>query len=302
MSDHTPPGTEVGARREEVLDQVVLRRRAGELSLEEHARAVHRVAAAATVAELDAAAAAVPRGPAVTPAPRRWVVSILGGTEQRGRWSAAGALNIVAVLGGAELDLGRACIAGDTMRITCISLLGGVSLRVPTGAPVEFSGFSLLGGRADERRQADAVPGAPVVHVRAVTVLGGVSVDDRRGHAVGLDARPDMLMIRLRRSQARALGTDELAVPYAAVRAVRTGAAGPAPRRRSGVRQGGRLALFRDADSAITIALEPTPLAGEPVSEIAVEVDDPEYWCADLRHRALDPAGNPRGGSAPAPV
>lgn len=280
------------------------------MSLDEHARAVHRAWAATDDEQLEQVVAALPHTRAAATggaadghraAPRRWIVSILGGAEQRGRWSAPGPLVVLSLLGGAELDLGRACIPGDSLRITCIAVLGGVSITAPPGVPIEFSGLSILCGRSDERRRAEGVPGAPVVHVRAFTLLGGVSVDDRRRPSVDVEAGAEALVIRPRRLQARALGTGEVRIPYGSILRVRTGAAGPSPSRRTPIR-GERLALFRDPERATTLGVGATTIAGRPVSEIAVEVDDPDRWCADLRHRAGEAAGNPLEGSAPAPL
>lgn len=82
----------------------------------------------------------------------------------------------VAVLGGGELDLTRAAPADDA-RLTAVALLGGIDVKVPEGARVSMSGFSLLGGR-----DVKVAPGdGPVIRIRAVAVLGGVSVATRSG-------------------------------------------------------------------------------------------------------------------------
>jgi len=80
----------------------------------------------------------------------------------------------VAVLGGGELDLTRAAPA-DGARLTAVALLGGIDVKVPDGARVAMSGLSLLGGRDVKVEPGDG----PVIHVRAVAVLGGVSVATR---------------------------------------------------------------------------------------------------------------------------
>jgi hypothetical protein len=84
----------------------------------------------------------------------------------------------VAVFGGGELDLTRA-EPGENARLTAIALLGGIDVKVPEGARVAMSGFSLLGGRDVKVDPGDG----PTIHVRAVAVLGGVSVATRAGQA-----------------------------------------------------------------------------------------------------------------------
>ncbi len=77
----------------------------------------------------------------------------------------------VAVLGGGELDLTHAEPAEDAC-LTAIALLGGIDIKVPEGTRVAMSGLSLLGGRDVKVPPGDG----PTVRVRAVAVLGGVSV------------------------------------------------------------------------------------------------------------------------------
>lgn len=77
----------------------------------------------------------------------------------------------VAVLGGGELDLTRAAPADDA-QLTAFALLGGIDVLVPEGARVAMSGLSLFGGRDVKVEPGDG----PTVRVRAVAVLGGVSV------------------------------------------------------------------------------------------------------------------------------
>jgi hypothetical protein len=80
----------------------------------------------------------------------------------------------VALLGGGELDLTRAAPA-EGARLTAIALLGGIDVRVPDGARVALSGLSLLGGRDVKVEPGDG----PTIRVRAVAILGGVTVATR---------------------------------------------------------------------------------------------------------------------------
>jgi len=269
-------------RRERLIALAAERRRTGALSLEEHVSLVHRARAASTAADLTALEAQVPPPGAVGAPERRWILAALGGAEQRGRWLAPRSLRVVSVLGGAELDLGRACVVGDEVSITCVALLGGLTVLAPPGIPVELSGASLLGGRSDERRRAEAVPGAPVVRLRVVAVLGGASVEEPGVAGVGLEAAESGLILRLGRLRGLRLRARRIVVPYEAIRAVRRGAAGDAPGTPFTALQGDRLALFRDPDRALTLEVAGVRAGGRELSEIAVEVDDPELWLARL--------------------
>jgi hypothetical protein len=84
----------------------------------------------------------------------------------------------VAVLGGGELDLTRTT-PGHGARLTALAFLGGIDVRVPEGARVSLSGISLFGGRDVKVEPGDG----PAIDVRAVAVLGGVSVATRSAKA-----------------------------------------------------------------------------------------------------------------------
>jgi hypothetical protein len=77
----------------------------------------------------------------------------------------------LALLGGGDLDLGAATPAEDA-QLTAIAVLGGIDVRVPPGTRIAMSGLSLLGGR-----EVKVPPGdGPTIRVRAVAILGGVSI------------------------------------------------------------------------------------------------------------------------------
>jgi hypothetical protein len=63
--------------------------------------------------------------------------------------------------------------------ITKVSIIGGVSARVPPGMRVEVSNFSILGGR-DVNLGGTVAPNAPVLHIRSFSLLGGVKVRESR--------------------------------------------------------------------------------------------------------------------------
>jgi hypothetical protein len=112
--------------------------------------------------------------------PPRWLVGVLGGTEQKGRWRLASRLWIVAVLGGVSLDLGQAEPEAAESVLTVVAVLGGVEMTAPAGVPVELTGVSLLGGKSDERPPGARLPGCPLVRVRVFSLFGGLKVKERK--------------------------------------------------------------------------------------------------------------------------
>jgi hypothetical protein len=97
---------------------------------------------------------------------------------------------VVSLIGGADLDLSQAQLAAPEVTLTKVSLLGGVSIRVPPGIRVDASGFSLIGGTSVDAGPEPG-PGAPTVHIRAFSLLGGTRiyragpVSEREGPAEG---------------------------------------------------------------------------------------------------------------------
>ena len=68
-----------------------------------------------------------------------------------------------------------------TSEIRVFSLMGGSDVIVPDGVHVEVGGFALMGGNDLKLKGRPAPgPGAPVVRVRAYSVMGGTDVKRAR--------------------------------------------------------------------------------------------------------------------------
>lgn len=167
--------------RETAVNDLARQASSGGLTLDEYAERAVALEQAATVEELNAAVRGLPEENAAVTSARggRWLVGVFGGTEQRGRWRLSSHLRIVAVLGGVTLDLGAAQPEAPESLITVVAVLGGAEIIAPPGVSIQLSGFSLLGGKSDERSGGPPLPGSPLVRVRCVTFLGGVKVKDR---------------------------------------------------------------------------------------------------------------------------
>jgi hypothetical protein len=109
----------------------------------------------------------------------RWNISPIGGIRHRGRWRVPRHTVAIAVLGSVDIDLGEAELAAPEVMITKVSIIGGVSARVPPGMRVEASNFSILGGR-DINLGGPVAPNAPVLRIRSFSIIGGVSVRESR--------------------------------------------------------------------------------------------------------------------------
>jgi hypothetical protein len=293
------------AERAEALSELSRRRAAGALTLGELADVARRVQAARTSRELEQALAVVAAGTSVAPAGRpRSLVFVLSGHRQQGRWRLGDRVRLVCILGGAELDLRQAIVDADEVTLTCVCVLGGAELIVPEGVPVSFSGLSILGGRSDERAPAAALPGAPTVHVRLFSLLGGIAVTGGRERAARrLELGQDALRVRLSGPLALAALRRELRIPYAAIRevssepaelppawALRVGTALPFSDVRHGLfRWGGRWRFYSLSDRrrAVTLRLDGFELGGRAIDAVVLGVDDPERWKRELEARRV---------------
>jgi uncharacterized protein DUF1707/cell wall-active antibiotic response 4TMS protein YvqF len=151
----------------------------GRLTFEELAERVERTVAARTSSELEEVTADLPpaRPGALTPRKERgWVVAVLGGAERKGRWRPARRNNVVVVMAGAALDLRHAEIEDAEIVITAVSIMGGIDVIVPDGVEVELNGFALMGGNSGPKDAPPLPPGAPIVRVRAYSLMGGIGV------------------------------------------------------------------------------------------------------------------------------
>ena len=141
----------------------LLRHHCGEgiLTLDEFGDRVALVYDSRTRHELDDVLSDLPTTETEVPETRRrrvsrWFVAILGGHSPSGRFRLADTTNVVAVMGGCEIDLRNAEIDGEEVVINAFALMGGIEIYVPEGISVDFSGLPLLGGT--ECKIADVPP------------------------------------------------------------------------------------------------------------------------------------------------
>jgi hypothetical protein len=106
----------------------------------------------------------------------RWVVSIMGGHDKRGRWRPAPRCTVLNIMGGSDIDLNDAELSSPLTEIRMYSIMGGGEIRVPHGVDVQVSNFALMGGNDVKLGDEAAPPGAPTIHIRLVSIMGGADV------------------------------------------------------------------------------------------------------------------------------
>jgi class 3 adenylate cyclase len=183
------------AERNEVVELLREQCSEGRLTLDEFSDRVGDVFAARTRSDLERVTsdlpiprptdATSPAGPVHdVPAARRrpvrkWIVGMMSGGAARGRWRPADETNVLALMGGCEVDLRNAEIDGPEVFIRAIAIMGGIEIIVPEGIEVELDGFAFMGGNDRRVKDVPRLPGSPVVRVQAFSLMGGVAVKSR---------------------------------------------------------------------------------------------------------------------------
>src|SRR4051812_36478354 len=105
-----------------------------------------------------------------------WLISVMSGRDRKGRWRVGRRCRVINVMGGSDLDLNDAELAGDHVTMTVFSLMGGASIRVPEGLNVEVSDFGFMGGNDVKLGDDRPDPGGPTLRLRLISIMGGSDV------------------------------------------------------------------------------------------------------------------------------
>jgi hypothetical protein len=169
------------AEREQVVAELREHAAQGRLTLEEFSQRVDEAYDAKTLAALDEVRRELP-AVAATPATRprrkarRWLVSVMGGADRKGRWRVARKMVVLSLMGGCDLDLRQAQIEHDEVTVTIFTVMGGTDVYVPEGVETDVGGFALMGGNDEHGNDAAPRPGTPLIRVRLFTMMGGADV------------------------------------------------------------------------------------------------------------------------------
>jgi Domain of unknown function (DUF1707)/Cell wall-active antibiotics response 4TMS YvqF len=156
----------------------------GRLTLEEFTERMHSAYDARMRTQLEELVRDLPtEAPAAVPeparrTPRRWIVSVMGNAVRRGRWRVAEHATAVTVMGNATIDLRHAELSGPEVTITVLTTMGNTYVVVPPGVDVDLSAIAIMGNRVDQTR-SDVRPGAPLVRITGVVLMGNIFVRTR---------------------------------------------------------------------------------------------------------------------------
>jgi hypothetical protein len=167
------------AEREHTVEALRTAAADGRLSLEELAERLEGALSARTREALEPLTADLPEPARETRPSRgasRWTLGIMGSGDRKGRWRIAARFTVVNVMGGADLDLREARLESSETVITVFSVMGGSNVVVPEGVEVDLGGFAVMGGNRLRLEGSRPRPGAPLIRVRAYSVMGGTDV------------------------------------------------------------------------------------------------------------------------------
>ena len=122
----------------------------------------------------------VAASPEVVPgADRESHFAILSGLSRKGVWVVPRQLTILAMMGGAELDLRRAKFAAPEVTITINAFMGGAQVIIGPSTRVQMEGTGIMGGYSGPSGlvEAELDEASPVVRIKGFAIWGGVSVE-----------------------------------------------------------------------------------------------------------------------------
>jgi hypothetical protein len=161
----------------------------GRINADELEERLSRAYAAQTFGDLEpltsdlpdeAAAVPVPGGFPVGRSPRfKFSLAIMGGSSRGGNWVVPKRYLAFAIMGGVKIDLRDAAFAERAADIHAVAIMGGVTIIVPEGLPVEVSGLGVMGG-VGSSVNGPGVPGARLVRVSGLALMGGIGAQRRR--------------------------------------------------------------------------------------------------------------------------
>lgn len=103
------------------------------------------------------------------------VIAVMSGPVRKGTWRPPRQLNVVAFMGGADLDFRNALMPPGRTEVRVFCMMGGVEIVVPPGLNVEVEGFGFMGAFED-RTTGEVRRDSPSLFISGAAFMGGVEV------------------------------------------------------------------------------------------------------------------------------
>ena len=165
----------------------------GRLTLDEFGERMDRAIKARTRAELDeltldlpVSAASLSLSTTSTASLTRPAVSrtlaLLSSADRTGVWRIGERSRVIAVMGACKLDLRRAAISAPVTTINVHIVMGNLNVIVPEGVEVDLDATTIMGSRTLKLKGPPPAPGAPVIVIQGLVLMGDLTVRDRPQH------------------------------------------------------------------------------------------------------------------------
>jgi Domain of unknown function (DUF1707)/Cell wall-active antibiotics response 4TMS YvqF len=112
------------------------------------------------------------------------LIGIFGGAVRKGRWRVGSQIKAIAVMGGVVIDLTEAVFESPEVTINCVTVMGGVEIRVPENVSLQGGGVVGIMGGSEVREHLAEDPNAPVVKVTGYAIMGGVEAKRKKGKRI----------------------------------------------------------------------------------------------------------------------
>ncbi|CAB9524023.1 Domain of unknown function (DUF1707) [Seminavis robusta] len=107
-------------------------------------------------------------------------ILVIETSDLKGKFTVPKTIQVGQILNGAKIDMSIADFVHPVTTIVAGSVLGSLSITVPRGVRVESHGIALLGAfgglKEGQTVHAGQIENSPLVVIKGVTILGGVTV------------------------------------------------------------------------------------------------------------------------------
>ena len=111
---------------------------------------------------------------AANPVESQLYVAIMSGVDRRGVWTVPATGNVIALMGGAELDMRQAQFSARETVVYANAIMGGVNITVSPEVHVVMQGVGIMGGYVGPSGIEPS--DGPVLRVKGLALMGGVTV------------------------------------------------------------------------------------------------------------------------------
>lgn len=107
------------------------------------------------------------------------VISIMGGSDRKGRWAVPKNIKVYSIMGGSDIDFTDAVFQTPNVTVEVFCLFGGNNFYVPEDVNVISRVFCIAGG-LDNKAPSIANRQAPTITIEGIVMFGGIDIKVKR--------------------------------------------------------------------------------------------------------------------------